>query len=232
VINFVRGRIFALKDGQAEVKATYTDKNDNQKQVTFQVNATTFPLIEELFNPDIWENGTFDETTRTLRTGPWGFGGWQYNGIDLSEYKYLVARLGSANNASVDFRIFDGPSYWGSPAIFSFGNSREVVVNLENATKDDGNPLNTEHIYIAGFWSSGSNPFVIDTVFLTNSVGIVDENTSIDRLKAPGVKVLSVHYFTLTGQKVQNIENKTGIFIEKRILSNGKVLTEKIQKYY
>jgi len=228
VINFVRGRVFALKDGQAEVQATYTDKNGNQKQVTFQVNATTFPLTEELFNPKIWEDGTFDETTRTLHTGPWGFGGWQYNGIDLSEYKYLVARLGSANNANVDFRIFDGPSYWGSPAIFSFGNNSEVVVDLKNATKDDGNPLNTEHIYIAGFWSNGSNPFVIDTVFLTNSDNIVDENTSIDGLKAPGEKVLSVHYFTLTGQKVQDIENKTGIFIEKKILANGKVLTEKI----
>jgi hypothetical protein len=231
VINFVRGRIFALKDGQAEVEATYTDKNGNQKQVTFQVNATTFPLTEELFNPKIWEDGTFDENTKTLHTGQWGFGGWQYNGIDFSEYKYLVARLGSNNNASVDFRIFDGASYWGSPAIFSFGNKREVVVNLSNAKKEDGNPLNAEHIYIVGFWSNGSNPFVIDTVFLTNSNNIVDENTSIDGLRAPGLKVLSVHYFTLTGQKVQNIENKTGIFIEKKILSNGSVVTTKIHKY-
>lgn len=347
VIRFVRGRVFALKDGQAEVQAMYTDKKGNQKQVTFQVNATTFPLTEELFNPDIWENGTFDENTRTLHTGPWGFGGWQYNGIDLSDYKYLVARLGSNNNASVDFRMFDGPSYWGSPAIFPFGNSREVVVNLNNSKKNDGNPLETEHIYIAGFWSNGNNPFVIDTVFLTNSseydppsilvndsrgneitaleefnyqmgsgpsgnqelvvsgtnlrgsialsassgfeisrdtldgfstniilhanegvvdetviyvrmkaelsvgningnlvlsssgasnktitlTGIVDEYTSIDGILAPGVKVLSVHYFTLTGQKVQNIENKTGIFIEKKILSNGSVVTTKIHKY-
>jgi hypothetical protein len=241
--------------------------------------------------------------------------------------------------------MFDGPSYWGSPAIFSFGNSREVVVNLKNATKEDGNPLNAEHICIAGFWSNGSNPFVIDTVFITNSSeydppeihvndsqgneiteleefsyqlghgpsniqelvvsgtnlnsditinassgfeisqdtltgffsnivlqtndgaveetviyvrmiaelsvgnidgnlnlsssgaanktillsGLVDENTSIDGLKALGAKVLAVHYFTLTGQRVQNIENKTGIFIEKKILSNGRVLTEKIR---
>ncbi|MGM0621817.1 MAG: hypothetical protein ACQETJ_12275, partial [Bacteroidota bacterium] len=204
------------------------------------------------------------------------------------------------------------------------------------------------HIYIAGFWSSGSNPFVIDTVFLTNSdeydpptihvndsqgneitkleefsyqlghgpsdiqelvvsgtnlnnditinassgfeisqdtlngffsnivlqtndgvveetviyvrmiaelsvgnidgnlnlsssetsnktislSGIVDEKTSIDGLKAPGAKVLAVHYFTLTGQRVQNIENKTGIFIEKKILSDGRVVTTKIQKNY
>jgi hypothetical protein len=43
---------------------------------------------------------------------------------------------------------------------------------------------------------------------------------------------LAVHYFTLTGQRVQNIENKTGIFIEKKILSDGRVVTTKIQKNY
>ena len=348
VINFVRGRVFAIKDGQAEVEATYTDKKGNQKQVTFQVNATTFPLTKELFNPKIWENGTFDEKTRTLHTGPWGFGGWLYNGIDLSGYKYLVARLGSNNNASVDFRIFDGASYWGAPAIFPFGSKREVVVNLKTARKNNGSSLNVQHIYIVGFWSNGSNPFVIDTVFLTNSSkydppaihvkndqgneitsmevfryqmgagpsgkqklmvsgsnltgnmniiastgfeiskdtlvgfssnfilyakdgvveetsvyvrmkaglpvgnvpgnlvlsspgasnktvslsGLVDPSTSIHDFNASGVTVMSVHYFTLSGQKVNSIVNKTGIFIEKKILSNGKVRTTKIHKNY
>ena len=103
------------------------------------------------------------------KTGPWGFGGWQFDGIDLSAYKYIVARLGSANNASVDFRVFDGNSYWGSPATFPFGNNREIVVPLKYAIKNDGTPLNPEHIFITGFWSNGSNAFVIDSVFLSNS---------------------------------------------------------------
>ncbi|MBN2805741.1 MAG: hypothetical protein JXR22_03705, partial [Prolixibacteraceae bacterium] len=81
----------------------------------------------------------------------------------------IVARLGSNNNASVDFRLFDQNNYWTSPASFSFGNSRQVVVPLDYSANSDGVPLNTKHIYIAGFWSNGSNPFVIDTVFLSNS---------------------------------------------------------------
>lgn len=168
-VKISRGYIISLKDGEAALDVTYTGPLGEQKHIALQVYSTTFPLTKELFDPDIWGNGVFDETTRTLHTGPWGFGGWRYDGVDLSGYKYLVARLGSDNAAGVDFRLFDGMSYWGSPAIFSFGNSREVVVILDRAMKEDGTPLNVEHIYIAGFWSTGSAPFVIDTVFLSNS---------------------------------------------------------------
>jgi hypothetical protein len=169
VVNVVRGRIFALTDGNSEVIVSYTDPKGNQKQLTLNIASTTFPLTNDLFNPAIWENGTFDEQSRSLKTGPWGFGGWQFDGIDLSAYKYIVARLGSENNASIDFRVFDDNNYWGSPASFSFGNNREIVVPLKYAIKNDGTPLNPEHIFIAGFWSNGSNPFVIDSVFLSNS---------------------------------------------------------------
>jgi hypothetical protein len=167
VIN--NGILETQKDGNATITASYKGALGEEKQITFKVSSSTFPLTNEMFNPRIWENGTFDETTKTLKTGPWGFGGWQYDGIDLSGYKYIVARIGSENNADIDFRVFDGASYWGSPAISKFGNKKEVVVRLKDAKKDDGSPLNPENIYIAGFWSNGNNPFVIDTVFLSNS---------------------------------------------------------------
>lgn len=169
VIQVVRGRIFALSDGTATANVSYTDRNQNTRQLTLHVSSSTFPLTSELFNPSIWEDGTFDESTKTLKTGPWGFGGWEYSGMNLSDYKYIVVRLGGANTAGADFRIFDAPNYWGSPASFSFGNNRQLVVVLNDALKNDGTYLNPENIYIAGFWSSGSNPFVIDTVFLSNS---------------------------------------------------------------
>jgi len=169
VVKVVRGRIFSLKDGHATLNVSYTDTKGTKETLTLKVTSTTFPLTEKLFNPDIWENGTFDEATKTVKTGPWGFGGWQYDGIDLSDYKYIVVRLGSTNTASADFRIFDGASYWGSPATFSFGNKKEIVVNLKYSKKNDGTALNPKNIYIAGFWSNGGSAFVIDTVFLTNS---------------------------------------------------------------
>jgi|SRR5690554_1378634 len=200
IVKFERGRIFALKDGQVEVDVTYTDSKENKKQLTIHVSSTTFPLTDELFNPGIWENGTFNEDTKTLQTGPFGFGGWQYNGIDFSGYKYLVARLGSENNASADFRLFDGASYWGSPAIFPFNSNREVVLVLNDVVKEDGTPLNSEHIYIAGFWSNGSNPFVIDSVFVTNSNEYAPRGIYVNDFKLKKITTLDgLNYFAESG---------------------------------
>jgi endoglucanase len=343
VIKIVRGRIFTLKDGEATAIISYTDKKGTTMQQTIKVSSSTFPLTEKLFNPDIWENGTFTESSHTLKTGQYGFGGWQYNAIDLSGYKYIVARLRSANTASVSFNVYDGASYWGSPASYAFGNKSEIVVPLKYAKKNDGSSLNRQHIYIAGFWSNGSNSFAIDTVFLSNSnqydfpvilaksssgseiTSITDfsypenagpsasksflvsgdmlkENllieSSIDyeislsstsgystsltlshqngvvagtevfiRLKANlqknaysgslaissaevqtktisltgsvaqpvgitetrnDIKVISTEYFTITGQKVIHIENCEGVFIEKKQMSDGSIITRKI----
>lgn len=169
VLSITNGIIEILQDGAATITASYQGILGEASQTSFHIAASTFPLTNELFNPKIWENGTFDESTRTLKTGQWGFGGWQYGGIDLSDYKYIVVRLGGANTAAVEFRVFDGNSYWGSSASYQFGSKQEIVVQLKNAKKADGTALNSEHIYIAGFWSNGSSPFMIDTVFLSNS---------------------------------------------------------------
>ncbi len=101
-----RGDIVALKDGNATVTLSYQGPLGGQSQDTLHINSTAFPLKSNLFNPDIWENGSFDEQTKTIQTGQFGFAGWEYDGIDLSDYKYIVVRLGSANNANIDFRLF------------------------------------------------------------------------------------------------------------------------------
>lgn len=344
VIQVVRGRIFSLQDGEATIEVTYTDAMDLETKLTIHVTSTTFPLTNNLFNPRIWENGTFDETTKTLKTGPWGFGGWEYKGIDLSAYKYIVARLGSSNNADVAFNVYDGNSYWGSPASYAFGNKQEVVVSLKYAKKNDGSDLNPEHIYIAGFWSNGNNPFVIDTVFLSNSIeydvpmllardskdkdvsritgftyrensgpsksqsfwlfgdmlvndvlievsgdyeislfenegygasltinqdsgivsnteifirlkegleqksysgsitissegahnkkitlrGDVDFKLGVDDLVKDNAKVVSTEYYSITGQKINSIENMRGVFIQRQLMSDGKIKAKKV----
>ncbi|MDA3927350.1 MAG: sialate O-acetylesterase [Prolixibacteraceae bacterium] len=343
VVAIINGSIETYKDGEATVKASYKGLLGEQKELVFHITASTFSLTNKLFNPQIWENGTFDETTHTLKTGQWGFGGWQYDGIDLSDYKYIVAKLGSDNNADVAFNVYDGNSYWGSPASYKFGSKRQIVAILDQANKNDGTMLNPEHIYIAGFWSNGSNPFVIDTVFLSNSSeydppviytkdlygaeietltefyykkgfgpsasqsffvsgdilnsdisiqttsnfeialdstqaftskatlsqsdgqvaeneiyirlksglsdntytgnvtvtsngaftktislsGTVEQNTGIDGFSGNLAKVVSTQFYTLTGQRIKNIDNMNGIFIEKLIMSNGVIITSK-----
>lgn len=202
VIDVIRGRIFTRKDGQATIVATYTDSKNNKKQVTVQVTSSTFPLTNSLFNPDIWADGTFDEKTHTLKTGQWGFGGWQYAGIDLSGYRYLVAKLGSANNADVTFNIFDENNYWGSPASYKFGTGRQIVVSLKNAKKTNGSALNPSHIYIAGFWSNGNNPFVIDSVFLSNSSEYTP--VGIDDLPIINSEPEVVDVYSITGARIRS----------------------------
>lgn len=168
------GRLIALNDGTATVTATFTPKTGDTKQVSFIVEATIFSFTADMFNPSIWEQGTFDVETRTLVTGQWGFGGWMYNsGVDLSNYKYLIAELGNDNESSVSFRLFDENNYWSQPAAYDFGNSRRVVVELDKmykTTNDQQVKLNPKHIYIIGFWSSGGKSIIIKDVYLTNQL--------------------------------------------------------------
>lgn len=167
-----KGTLSALKDGDAVVTATYNAPNGDNYKFTFTVNATTFPLTNEMFNPSIWEKGSFDEETKTLITGQYGFGGWQYaNGTDLSGYKYLVVELGNDNDSGVSFRLFDENNYWSDAAMYDFGDSRRVEIDLHNMVKGDNKvKVDPSHIYIMGFWSRGGKPIIIKDIYLTNNL--------------------------------------------------------------
>jgi hypothetical protein len=140
-----------------------------------------------------------------LVTGSYGFGGWSYsNGVNLSGYKYLVAKLGNTNASSVSFRLFDENSYWTTPAQYDFGSERMVVANLANMYKTGTTTkMDPNHIYIAGFWSSGDKPIVIENVYLTNNDNYlpmaikeisnkdIDENEPVEIYTVMGVKIKS-----------------------------------------
>lgn len=162
------GKMVAVKEGQAQVTISYTSAKGVTKQLVLTVNVITpFPLTAAMFNPSIWEKGTFDEGTRTLVTGKYGFGGWEYaNGLNLSAFKTLTIELGDDNQSSVSFRLFDKTSYWTDPATYDFGSSRKVVVDLQNMKDKNGLTIDPSHLYIIGFWSTGDKPIVIDKVLL------------------------------------------------------------------
>lgn len=162
------GKMVAVKEGQAQVTISYTSAKGVTKQLALTVNVITpFPLMATMFNPSIWEKGTFDEGTRTLVTGKYGFGGWEYaNGLNLSAFKTLTIELGNDNQSSVSFRLFDKTSYWTDPATYDFGSSRKVVVDLQNMKDKNGLRIDPSHLYIIGFWSTGDKPIVIDRVLL------------------------------------------------------------------
>jgi len=93
-VHALKGRLQGIKEGKSTIEVTYRNANGSTCRTQMQAEVKTFPLHEGIFNPSIWEKGTFDESTGRLQTGRWGFGGWQYNmGIDLSAYHYLIVEL-------------------------------------------------------------------------------------------------------------------------------------------
>lgn len=126
-----------------------------------------FALTKEAFNPSIWEKGSFDENTRTLITGQYGFGGWQFSsGLNLSAYRTITVELGNDNTSGVSFRLFDKTSYWTEPAMYDFGSSRKITVDLQNMKDKNGAKIDPAHLYIVGFWSWGNKPIIIDRISL------------------------------------------------------------------
>lgn len=163
------GLLKAMSSGEASVAVSYQTKSGKELTLNLQVTVSTpFALKNGLFNPSIWETGTFDEGTCTLVTGQYGFGGWLYPaGLDLSGYRTLTVELGNDNLCGVSFRLFDKNNYWSSPATYDFGNSRRVVVSLQEMKDENGGKIDPSHLYIIGFWSLGGQPIVIQGLQLS-----------------------------------------------------------------
>lgn len=161
-------RLMAVSEGRTSLNVSYTSQAGMTCSIEIEVEVITpFPLTEEMFNPSIWETGSFDEQTRTLITGQYGFGGWQYaEGLDLSGFSRLIVRLGNNNDSAVSFRLFDKNNYWSDPAAYDFNSSREIVINLHDMKDSGGNRIDPSHLYIVGFWSYGGKPIIIDSLTL------------------------------------------------------------------
>ena len=226
IISLENGNMTALTDGIVEVTAYYTDFMGNTASVTYTVCVATFPLTEKGFNPSIYATGSFDENTGCLTTGQWGFGGWQYEtGLDLSAYKYLVIRLHKSASCQPSFRLFDNSSYWSTPYMCDMGAKTEARIDLQNMMKSDGTKCDPSHIYIAGFWTTGSEPLYIKEVFLSDdgihpsAIEEAEDNGSMEG------RVISVTYYTPSGQMYATPQ--PGINIVRRVMENGRVTVKK-----
>ena len=195
------GVFTAHAPGLTDVEIGYTvDGNDESVSVKF--NSTFFPFINGYLNPSIWEEGTFDENTCTIKTGKYGFAGWKYSaGIDLSSYRYLIAEMEGGNQAAVSFRVFDQDNYWTDPAVADFGNEAKAVLDLANLKSDSGRLLDPSHIFIVGFWSLGNTPFRIKKVYLSDNP---DGESALDEItfspSERSVDVYNIHGMRLRTQ--------------------------------
>jgi len=163
----------------------YADPNW-EFQDTLDLHTIFFPGTEVALNTNIWETGSYDSSTGCLKTGQYGFAGWQFGtGLDLSAWKYLVIKLKQtpASNGW-SFRVFDENNYWTDCYQNNFGYNTNIVVPLQSMYRTIGNSVSTtrvdpSHIYIAGFWSYGNTPLYIDRLYLTNNDDY-SEDTAID----------------------------------------------------
>lgn len=170
VVGVKNGRLTSYSEGNAVVTASYNDALSNTVSTSINISVSTFPLTAAGINPSVYGSGTFDESTHTLVTGQYGFGGWEYtNGTDLSGYKYIVIEMNKAQSNGASFRLFDENSYWSSPSMTNIGSSTTVKIELAKLVKNGTTTLlDLSHIYIAGFWSYGGGDISIKNIFFSN----------------------------------------------------------------
>lgn len=177
-----------------------------------------FSLTEQWFNPSIWEKGTFNEATGYLKTGQWGFGGWQYPmGADLSQWKYLVVELSRSQSCGASFRLFDVNNYWDKPAMFNFNNKTRLVIDLHQMKNETGRLLDPSHIYIAGFWTNGSSAIYIKDIYLS------DDGSTPSAIAKTMTEDSSLPVYDLQGRKV-GISDAMDLLPRGLYIVNGKKL--------
>jgi hypothetical protein len=190
----------------------YADPNW-QFEDTLAIHTLSFPGSDALFNPSIWEKGSFDASTGCLITGQYGFGGWNFPlGIDLSAWKYLVVVMRQpAASSSWSFRLFDENNYWTGCYQNDFGRAERCVVPLHEMYRAGTHvAVDPSHIYIAGFWSYGNTPIYIDRLYLTND----DDYAEPDALESIPVNPSEAsRYYTLQGLPVKHPQ-PGGIYIK------------------
>lgn len=203
-VRITNGFIETIKDGTTSITASFQGAMGVQKQVTFQVSSTSFPLTKELFNPSIYSTGTFNESTKILRTGQYGFGGWSYNnGLNLSGYKYLVFKLASINSSGASLRLFDENNYWAGAAQYDFGSKKQINVDL-NAMYRSGTTTKVDpsHLYIIGLWSTGGADIALSEVYLTNNADY-SKPTALEDVSSTPLKANEiVDVYNIQGKKI------------------------------
>jgi hypothetical protein len=218
IARMVGGNIVGIAEGETEVTAIYTDPLGNSREVTFAVKVSYFPLTTDAFNPSIIGSGTFTERTGGLKTEKDGFGGWLYtNGVDFSDYNYLVVKLLRASSSKPTFRIYDSNNNNSDFYTIDMKSpTTSVAIDLQNLVTPKGRVMSPSKIYKVGFSTNGSSVLYIKEVFLsmdgvTPALGI--EELNIEKTEKPDRGV-----YNLQGQRINSLQKGINIVDGKKIM--------------
>ena len=170
-----KGYIIGKAPGSSKVTVTFTDKNAQQYQTTFNVtvNAREFFSFKQNDVIAIHDNCTYNESTHAFTMAAYGQIGWKYpEGIDISGYKYLVVKLKQNQNIGAQIRIFPVNTIWGANEHIKALSGTTTVVKLSEVNFD------LSKVYIIDFWSNGGTIYV-DDVYLTNNDDYSKQTTGI-----------------------------------------------------
>ncbi len=161
-------RISGISNGRTTLTVEY-----NGVREVIDVEVSSFPL--DGITAGIYGANSYNSTTHTLVTQAYGYGGWQYSdGVDLSDYQYMVFEFCKGTNISgqAQIRIYDENNYWTTAAGFNIDDYRVIIdmKNQELANDEEFEPFDPSHIYMVGFWTTGgeSSQVIINQVYVTN----------------------------------------------------------------
>lgn len=181
-----------------------------------------FELSNEWFNPTILYDGSASHksamSTLSLKQG--GCSGWRFDeeeGVDLSNYKYLVIKLVRNALKNTFFRIYDTANYWAEPYKLDMTSNKLFVIDLHDMKNAAGETIDPSHIRIAGFNSAGAD----QTLYLSEIYLSYDGENPATSVGSPeaDVEIATAKHYSLDGRRIST--NERGIHVVK--YSNGQV---------
>ena len=203
-------------DGTTTIHVTYTDQNGNTVTTDIKVSISLFPLTESGLDPSISGSGTFNSKTLALTTGKDGFGGWKYtNGIDISDYKYLVVRFRLASSAKPILRIYNTTDAAGDCYEYAMQRNKEAVIELSDLKTKAGKALNLKKVQMIGFSSAGSAAIYLSEIFFSydgvNPAAAINPAELTPTLFKGGL-------YNLNGQRLNGLQRGINIIDGQKIM--------------
>ena len=188
IVEFRGGQMVGVGQGETRVGCSYTDAFGHRVDTAFTAKSSYFPLDAMFITTDIAGKNTFTPSARygIFKFSEEGQMGWVYpNGVDLTDFRYLVVKLYKKQTADAHLNIYTTNKITGAcHSTEKFGDSLQIVVNLDSAVYTSkskrGKPLEKSKVQMITFTGSVANkPLYISEMFLSNDsqyapTGVVD----------------------------------------------------------
>ncbi|MBQ7239712.1 MAG: family 43 glycosylhydrolase [Bacteroidales bacterium] len=199
IASISRGIVTGLKEGEAQVTATYTDYEGTEHQFGFSLAVESFPIREGLFNPSIVGEGTFNAQTGEFITSSKGQAGWEYSvGLNIATTSYLVIEMEEKPAVSTTLCLYDKSGSYTRTI-----TSATTKLKLSNVTKID-----KQAVTRVSFQTNGGKAIRLKRVFLSE-----DGETPSDIESVVSVEPGNNLWYNLQGMQTR-IPEKQGVYIQ------------------